>query len=134
MRVRKGTKMVVVAHHDNSANNKYNPDPNAQVGWGDLTSQEMVLPWFGVVVDKDTDPERLLTIRQTGCSNSLLPGLPRVPGVPGLSVPGLGVPGLQLNIPGLTPNPTPTTPTGPLNNAPIPTLPAPTIPKAIDGK
>src|SRR5438093_4775089 len=52
IRVRKGTRMVVVAHHDNSANNPYNP---------------MVLPWFGVIVDKNADPERILSIRQDGC-------------------------------------------------------------------
>jgi hypothetical protein len=27
-----------------------------------------VLPWFGVIVDKDTDPEKLLAVRQGGCS------------------------------------------------------------------
>jgi len=126
MRVRKGTKMIVVAHHDNSANNKYNPDPRAEVSWGDLTSQEMVLPWVGVIVDKDTDPEKLLTIRQGGCGSSLLPNLPRVPG---LNLPGAGVqvqptpiiPGLPAIL-GVTPN------------AQIPTLPVPTIPNRIEGK
>src|SRR5262245_41639594 len=60
IRVRKGTRMVVVAHHDNSANNPYNPDPTKEVAWGNLTSEEMVLPWFGVIVDQKTDPERIL--------------------------------------------------------------------------
>ena len=32
--MRKGTRMVVVAHHDNSANNPYNPDPTKEVVWG----------------------------------------------------------------------------------------------------
>src|SRR5262252_6364759 len=31
IRVRKGTRMVVVAHHDNSANNPFNPDPTREV-------------------------------------------------------------------------------------------------------
>ena len=31
--MRKGTRMVVVAHHDNSANNPYNPDPTKEVVW-----------------------------------------------------------------------------------------------------
>jgi hypothetical protein len=92
LRVQRGTRMMVVAHHDNSANNKYNPDPNAQVSWGDLTSQEMVLPWFGVIVNKDADPEKILAIRQNGCSGPLgaLPSVPaglRTPGTPGAIAP-----------------------------------------------
>ena len=78
MRVRKGTRMVVVAHHDNSANNPFNPDSTKEVAWGNLTSEEMVLPWFGVIVDKDTDPEKILSIRQGGCTgiNTVLPRFP----------------------------------------------------------
>jgi hypothetical protein len=68
IRVRKGTRMVVTAHHDNSANNPFNPDPAKEVVWGNLTSEEMVLPWFGVIVDKSADPERILSIRQGGCN------------------------------------------------------------------
>jgi len=103
VRVRKGTRMLVVAHHDNSSNNKYNPDPNSEVSWGDLTSQEMVLPWVGVIVDKGADPEKLLLIRQNGCgAGNLIPGVPLL-GVPGLGTPGstpLPIPGLS--IPGIT--------------------------------
>jgi hypothetical protein len=85
LRVQSGTRMMVVAHHDNSANNKYNPDPTAQVSWGDLTSQEMVLPWFGMIVNKDADPQKILAIRQNGCSTplGLLPNVPGVLGTPG---------------------------------------------------
>ena len=64
--VPKGTKMIVVAHHDNSANNPYNPDPTKDVAWGDLTSQEMMIPWFGVVVERDADPERIVSYRPGG--------------------------------------------------------------------
>src|SRR5262249_33046539 len=60
------TKMIVVAHHDNSANNPFNPDPTKDVAWGDLTSQEMMIPWFGVVVDRDADPERIISYRAGG--------------------------------------------------------------------
>ncbi len=117
LRLRKGTRMTVVAHHDNSANNKYNPDPNSEVAWGDLTSQEMVLPWFGVVVDKNTDPEKLLIVRQGGCGQRLLPTLPSVPG---LAIPGLSTPPPALQIPGL-----PASPRLPGGARP---LPLPTIP------
>jgi len=44
----KGTRMIVTSHHDNSANNPDNPTPGQQVAWGEITSQEMMLPWFGV--------------------------------------------------------------------------------------
>lgn len=84
--VRRGTRMVVVAHHDNSANNPYNPDPSKDVAWGNLTSEEMVLPWFGVLVDRNADPERILLIQQTGCTTA--------GGVPASPVRALGVPKL----------------------------------------
>jgi hypothetical protein len=85
IRVRRGTRMVVVAHHDNSANNRYNPDPTKEVSWGDLTSEEMVLPWFGVIVDRNADPEKILSIRQDGCATAagLIPfGVPAAPAGP----------------------------------------------------
>ena len=63
IRVRKGTRMIVTAHHDNSANNPYNPNPNEEVRWGGLTSEEMVLPWFGVVVDLGSKPDRIASYR-----------------------------------------------------------------------
>jgi len=59
IKVPKGTRMVVTAHHDNSANNALNPTPNQPVGWGEMTGQEMMLPWFGVIVDRDAKPEMI---------------------------------------------------------------------------
>jgi hypothetical protein len=59
IKVPKGTKMVVTAHYDNSSNNPYNPDAKRDVRWGELTSDEMMLPWFGVIVNKDVDPEMI---------------------------------------------------------------------------
>jgi len=57
--VPKGTRMVVTAHHDNSANNTLNPTPEQAVVWGEMTGQEMMLPWFGVIVDRDSKPEMI---------------------------------------------------------------------------
>jgi len=94
IRVRRGTRMFVVAHHDNSANNPYNPNPAAEVGWGDLTSEEMVLPWFGVIVNPDADPEKILSIRQGGCSSGVLP----VPILP-VRVPGVSLPSASPSLP-----------------------------------
>jgi hypothetical protein len=39
----KGTKIECVAHFDNSANNKFNPDPSKEVHWGDQTWEEMMI-------------------------------------------------------------------------------------------
>jgi hypothetical protein len=55
--------MIVTAHHDNSANNAMNPTPNQIVPWGEMTSQEMMLPWFGVVVDRDAQPQSIASYR-----------------------------------------------------------------------
>jgi hypothetical protein len=63
IRVPKGTRMVVTAHHDNSAANPSNPLPDQIVPWGDMTSQEMMLPWFGVVVNGDAKPESIASYR-----------------------------------------------------------------------
>ena len=96
IRIRRGTQLVVVAHHDNSANNPFNPDPTKEVAWGNLTSEEMVLPWFGVLVDKAADPEKILAVRQSSCSiaNNLLQTLPGAvsnpAGAPRLPIPKIG--------------------------------------------
>jgi hypothetical protein len=46
-----GTTMKVYAWYDNSANNKFNPDPNATVYYGDQTWEEMHFPSYGLVLD-----------------------------------------------------------------------------------
>ncbi len=55
----KGTKLIGAAHYDNSANNKYNPDPNSTVYYGDMTWEEMMAPFFGVLVDKSVDDKKV---------------------------------------------------------------------------
>ena len=47
----KGSRLECVAHHDNSVNNKYNPDPTKTVYWGDQTREEMMIGWFDYTVD-----------------------------------------------------------------------------------
>ena len=49
----KGSRLDCVAHFDNSASNKYNPDPTKEVRWGDQTWEEMMIGWFDYVNDKD---------------------------------------------------------------------------------
>lgn len=47
----KGTKVEVIAHYDNSTANKFNPDPTKDVKWGDQTWEEMMIGFWGTVVD-----------------------------------------------------------------------------------
>jgi hypothetical protein len=56
----KGTRLQVDAHFDNSANNRFNPNPNRAVYWGDQTWEEMMIPFFGVIVAPDADPKKVI--------------------------------------------------------------------------
>ncbi|HUI78615.1 MAG TPA: hypothetical protein VLY24_11875 [Bryobacteraceae bacterium] len=60
IRVPKGSKLIVVAHYDNSVNNKFNPDPTRTVYQGNMTWEEMFAPFFTITVDKDVDPAKAL--------------------------------------------------------------------------
>jgi hypothetical protein len=42
----KGTKIECVAHFDNSSRNPHNPDPKAEVRWGDQTWEEMMIGFY----------------------------------------------------------------------------------------
>jgi len=63
IKVPKGTKLRVDAHFDNSPNNKFNPNPNKTVYYGEMTWEEMMFPFFGVVVDKNADPKKVIKRR-----------------------------------------------------------------------
>lgn len=41
----KGSRLVISAHFDNSANNPFNPDPNKTIRWGEPTTDEMAATW-----------------------------------------------------------------------------------------
>jgi hypothetical protein len=47
----KGTRIVAIAHFDNSANNKYNPDPTKLIFWGQQNWDEMQNCFMGFLVD-----------------------------------------------------------------------------------
>jgi hypothetical protein len=51
MKLPKGTTMKVYAWYDNSVSNKFNPNPNATVYYGDQTWEEMHFPSYGLVLD-----------------------------------------------------------------------------------
>jgi hypothetical protein len=56
----KGTRIVTIAHYDNSANNKFNPDPTKEVRWGPQNWDEMQSGFLGFLVPRSTDITKLL--------------------------------------------------------------------------
>ncbi len=62
IKIPKGTRMKVTAHFDNSANNKFNPDPNQTVYYGDMTWEEMMFPFFSVTVDPAVNTKKVIRI------------------------------------------------------------------------
>jgi len=50
--VPKGSRLEATAHYDNSANNKFNPDPTVDVHWGEQTWQEMQYTGITFYVDQ----------------------------------------------------------------------------------
>jgi hypothetical protein len=61
----KGTLIHVVAEHDNTANNKNNPDPNQWVGWGDRTVDEMAHAWVNVTYISEEDYQEYVAKHRT---------------------------------------------------------------------
>lgn len=57
LKLPKGTRIHAVAHYDNSASNKSNPDPTVDVAWGDQTWEEMMFTGFTYSIDGVTPGE-----------------------------------------------------------------------------
>jgi Cytochrome C oxidase, cbb3-type, subunit III len=55
-----GTLLRADATFDNSPNNRFNPDPTAEVRWGDQTWEEMMVGFFDVAIPLKTDLEKVL--------------------------------------------------------------------------
>jgi hypothetical protein len=47
----KGTTLMVTGYFDNSARNRYNPDPTQAVRWGEPTDDEMLVGFISYTVD-----------------------------------------------------------------------------------
>jgi hypothetical protein len=64
----KGTKVVVVAHFDNSTKNKYNPDATKAVRFGDPTYDEMMIGFVDFTKDSQNlnAPKADAAARATG--------------------------------------------------------------------
>jgi hypothetical protein len=54
----KGARIMISGHWDNSANNKFNPDPSRTVRWGAQSWDEMFTAVIGTVVDTENDRYR----------------------------------------------------------------------------
>jgi hypothetical protein len=50
-----GTRLLFTGYFDNSAGNPRNPDPTAEVEWGDQSWEEMLVGFFDVAVPPDID-------------------------------------------------------------------------------
>ena len=48
LRLPSGTRLEVLAHFDNSAGNRRNPDPKSSVRWGEQSWEEMMVGWLTV--------------------------------------------------------------------------------------
>ncbi len=48
-----GASMHVVAHYDNSENNRNNPNPKSTVRWGEQTWDEMLIGYFDIAVPRE---------------------------------------------------------------------------------
>jgi len=45
----KGTRLIMTFHYDNSANNKFNPDPARTIRWGEPSQEEMMSGWIDYI-------------------------------------------------------------------------------------
>jgi hypothetical protein len=56
--LRAGTRLICAGYFDNSANNPRNPDPSAEVRFGEQSWEEMMIGFFDVAVDAAMDKRR----------------------------------------------------------------------------
>jgi len=62
------------AHFDNSANHPGNPDPAAEVRWGDQSWEEMMIGWFDLAVEAGANPRSVYSrITQASARDSPSP-------------------------------------------------------------
>jgi hypothetical protein len=60
-----GTVLQATAFYDNSANNRYNPDPTKDVYWGDQTWEEMLAGFVDLAIPVGMDPIDLVRAKVT---------------------------------------------------------------------
>ena len=59
-----GTVLHSISWHDNTAANKSNPDPDAQVSWGERTVDEMANSWLSYYYMSDEDFKKEVEARR----------------------------------------------------------------------
>ncbi|MGA2184070.1 MAG: thiol-disulfide isomerase [Bryobacteraceae bacterium] len=62
----RGDRLTWIGHFDNSPNNPANPDPTAEVRWGEQSWQETMVGYFDVAVEPDVDKARFFAARSGG--------------------------------------------------------------------
>jgi hypothetical protein len=61
-----GTVIHITAWHDNTASNKYNPNPRNWVGYGQRTIDEMSFAWVSLFyIDQDDFDQRVAARKKT---------------------------------------------------------------------
>jgi hypothetical protein len=55
----KGTRLIGISHFDNSAANRFNPDPSKEIRWGLQNWDEMSNCFIGLVFDAKMDPKKI---------------------------------------------------------------------------
>jgi hypothetical protein len=59
-----GTILHTISYHDNTANNRHNPDPTAWIGWGSRTMDEMGHGWTDIAFLTDAQYQEELAKRK----------------------------------------------------------------------
>ncbi|MCX6611464.1 MAG: thiol-disulfide isomerase, partial [Acidobacteria bacterium] len=55
--LKKGTVISCTAWFDNSANNRFNPDPSKTITWGDQSWEEMNVGFMEIAIPANADPD-----------------------------------------------------------------------------
>jgi hypothetical protein len=55
-----GAELAMTAWFDNSPNNPFNPDPKAEVRWGEQSWEEMAMVFFDLVIPANESPRKYL--------------------------------------------------------------------------
>jgi hypothetical protein len=72
--LRKGTRLRCIAWYDNSVNNPRNPDPAAEIGYGEQSRDEMMVGFFDIAVPPSVDKKQFFNRSESAAASSLPPG------------------------------------------------------------
>ena len=64
IQLRRGDRLVWIGHFNNSSSNPLNPDPTAEVRWGEQSWAEMMIGFFDVAVEPDVDKQSFFAARR----------------------------------------------------------------------